>query len=240
MILLVGNGNVGSHLAKHFSHLNIAFQQVNGRTLNVSDWQTSSFELIILAVKDDAIATLAEKLSVLNVPIVHTSGATPTTVFAGTIEQYGSFYPLQSFSKAQAVDWQEVPICIEANTEHLYQLLHQLAQQCSPLVRRVSDEQRATLHVAAVFANNFTNYMYRIAADICTQQDLDFDLLKPLIRQSAEKIRFAQPKDVQTGPAKRGDTLTIERHLGIIEANFPEYKSIYTLLTKEILDNNSE
>ncbi|MEY4903543.1 MAG: hypothetical protein RLZZ292_1358 [Bacteroidota bacterium] len=165
---------------------------------------------------------------------VHTSGTIPSTIFENHTPNYGVFYPLQTFSIGKEPDWTTIPICIDANTEEQRIVLENLARQLSPNVHRITDAQRATLHVAAVFVNNFTNHLFHIGQTIVEKEGVSFDLLKPLIQETVAKIQHNSPQAMQTGPAKRGDTITIEKHKTFLK-KYPLYKKIYYLLTKSIV-----
>jgi predicted short-subunit dehydrogenase-like oxidoreductase (DUF2520 family) len=149
--------------------------------------------------------------------------------------RHGIFYPLQTFSKQKKVDFEEIPICLEANKYEVLQQLERLAGSLSRKVYFLDSKQRKAIHLAAVFACNFTNLMYRIAEDLVTESDLNFDILRPLIKETAAKVQEHSPREVQTGPAARNDRKIIEEHLKALE-NHPEYKEIYQLLTTEIVN----
>lgn len=247
-IVLIGAGNVGYHLGKRLHEKGLYIQQVFSRSkekaqklasevnaqaiTNLSNI-TSDADLYILAVHDSAIAKVAAQLSRLNKLIVHTSGATPSTVLQPHFQRFGIFYPLQTFSISKEVDFEQIPICVHANQEADLQTLENLARQISPKVYRIDDEQRAILHMAAVFVNNFTNYLFQIGYDILEKENLPFDLLRPLIRETAAKVQEHVPAEMQTGPAIRGDQATIDKHLQYLD-RFPEYKHLYELLTENI------
>ncbi len=134
-----------------------------------------------------------------------------------THERYGVFYPLQTFSRNRKVSFQDIPICIEANANSDVALLRTLATSISNNVAEVSSEERATLHLAAVFVNNFTNYLYAVSEDILKAKELDFSLLKPLLQETAEKVQSLSPKEAQTGPAKRNDLKTMQNHVHLLQ-----------------------
>ena len=144
----------------------------------------------------------------------------------------GVFYPLQTFSKNSLVAFKEIPICIEASVTSDLKILKELGESLSEKVIEINSEERSKLHLAAVFVNNFTNYLYRISNEILAESKLPFDLLKPLIAETARKIETLSPKDVQTGPAKRNDLKTIEKHLYLLKDS--PYKQLYQQLTEAI------
>ena len=169
--------------------------------------------------------------------MVHTSGSVALSALNDK-NRRGVFYPLQTFSKAKAIDYRSVPICIEAETADDFQILETLAKSISEYTYAVNSQQRQALHVAAVFVCNFTNHLYQIGHEICEANQLPFDILKPLIQETAEKIVTLTPAEAQTGPAKRKDTQTINKHLAFLTEE--NQKEIYKLLTKYIIDHGKK
>ena len=240
--VLLGGGNVAHHLAEAFlASKDIILKQLYARNAtSVAKFQqdvsiTDDLNLLeeadvyIIAISDDAIGDLSHQLFG-NKLVVHTSGS----VSMDSLENEGRkgiFYPLQSFSKTKPVDFSEIPICIEAENSKDLELLEKLAYYISPKVYKISSDQRSKLHVAAVFVNNFTNHMYKIGNDICKQYDVPFEVLLPLIKETAAKIEEVSPNEAQTGPAKRNDQETIQRHLNLLDTKQQE---IYQLITKSI------
>ena len=187
---------------------------------------STAAELYILAVSDDAIPLVAKQLSSHlshNALVVHTSGNTPSSILSDHFQHCGIFYPLQTFSIERQANFEQIPICIDSPHPKDLKLLEWVAQQISPKVYPITDEQRAILHLAAVFVNNFTNHLFYISEDILEQEQLPFDLLKPLIAETFAKIQTHRAKEVQTGPAIRGDVMSINRHLKYLES-FPLIK----------------
>jgi predicted short-subunit dehydrogenase-like oxidoreductase (DUF2520 family) len=142
------------------------------------------------------------------------------------------FYPLQTFSKNKAIHFREVPICLESQNETDFQLVEKVAKTISDKTYPINSEQRKALHLAAVFVNNFVNHLYQIGNAICNEHQVPFEILKPLIKETAEKIMTLSPNEAQTGPAKRKDRNTINSHLELITND--TYKNIYKLLTQSI------
>ena len=196
-------------------------------------------DLYLLAVHDSAIGAVASRLSANQTGsklFAHTSGATPLAVFHATVERGGVFYPVQTFSVNRATDFSKIPICIDATLERDRQLLLELAQQVGGPVYHLPDDKRTVLHIAAVFVNNFANHLFHIGHEILEKENLPFDLLIPLIRETAAKLETAPPSTMQTGPAVRGDTATLHRHLAYLE-KYPHYQMLYRLLTQSIDPN---
>jgi len=162
---------------------------------------------------------------------VHTSGGL-TLHEMDKKNKRGVFYPLQTFSKDVEVDFSEVPLCLEVENKSNLNLLKELAESIGSKQYKVNSDQRSSLHLAAVFVNNFTNQLYRIAHEITESTSVDFNILKPLIKETAHKIEELSPYRAQTGPAKRNDKKTIKKHLKMLKKE--QHKEIYELLTKAI------
>lgn len=242
-VVLIGAGNVACHLAYEFlASKNIQLVQIYNRNLdrienfksvtkitnNLSKLEDAS--IYIIAISDNAISEFSKKLNLKNKLVVHTSGAMNLNDLKSTSNK-GVFYPLQTFSKNKKINFSKVPICIEAENKEDVLLLAKLANKIKSPFYNVNSEKRGKLHVAAVFVNNFTNHLYGIGQDICNEEKLPFDILIPLIKETSAKIENLSPKDVQTGPARRNDTKTIEKHLNLLTKNQQE---IYRLLSNSI------
>jgi predicted short-subunit dehydrogenase-like oxidoreductase (DUF2520 family) len=196
--------------------------------LSDADW-------VILAVKDDAIAEVAESFApyAQEALVTHTSGGTAGAILARHFSRYGVFYPLQSFSVEHTPVWSKIPFCVDAaKQEDLFEL-KKIAKIIGNLVYHVDDEQRALLHVAAVFANNFANRCFAIAEKILDEKDLPFELLHPLMEETLAKALQDSPERMQTGPAMRGDLDTVKRHLTLLQNN-PDWQDIYRIMSENI------
>jgi len=259
-IVVVGAGNVGWHLSRALSGVEAnvlqVYSRLEGRAKRLGDEINVDYitdltevnpdaDLYILSVRDAAIEIVAEKIrkrldayfdKKIEPLVVHTSGATPTTVLQPFFKNYGVFYPLQTFSIDRPITFNTLPICVDAKRHSDVDLLFKLAQTLTPKVYRISNEERQILHVAAVIVNNFTNHLYTIANDILQQENIDFEILKPLIHETVNKIKQHPPATMQTGPAKRNDETTIQRHLNYLEKH-PDYRKIYELITESITDD---
>lgn len=250
-ITIIGAGNVGFHLAqalfatsltitqvysRKIEHASLLAKKVNAQPITQFRQLSNNCDLFILAVPDQVIEVVAKQLvqSLRNqCLIVHTSGATPAAVLSESSPRFGVFYPLQTFSRHKAVDFSNIPICLDANHQEDLDALLTLGKRISTKVYQITDEKRAQLHLAAVFANNFTNYLFHVATQILEEKELSFDLLKPLITASVQKIQDQSPAHVQTGPAIRGDEVTIQRHLNQLDHK-ADWQTLYDLLTKGI------
>lgn len=243
-VVLLGAGNVATHLFKGFSAsknveviqwYNRSFDAIKGyknKTEVIDDLsQLKEADVYILSVSDDAISDLSEALPFKNRFVLHTSG-TVSMYDINMKNKRGVFYPVQSFSKDADVDFKTVPFCIETEVKSKMQMLKDLSNALGSHYFKVTTEQRKTLHVAAVFINNFTNQMYRIAHEIMDAENIEFDLLKPLINETANKVQSMSPYMAQTGPAVRNDKKTLKKHLKLI--NNKEHQEIYKLMTKSI------
>lgn len=252
-VSIIGSGNVAQHLIKAFTESqnmgNAELFQVFSRHkdnvahLVADDKIVTDFnfleeaDLYIIAVSDNAIADVSSQLPFKNRLVVHTSGSVSLNDL-DTDNRKGVFYPLQTFSKNKPVDFSVIPICLESENATDFQLLETVAKGISDAVFAINSEQRQALHVAAVFVNNFVNHLYQIGSEICQENQVLFDILKPLIQETAEKILTLTPADAQTGPAKRNDSSTIATHLAFLTDE--NRKAIYQLLTQSIQNNGQE
>jgi predicted short-subunit dehydrogenase-like oxidoreductase (DUF2520 family) len=250
-ITLIGTGNVAYHLGLRFRENDALLNQIVGRnedkirafsivfqtdaTTDFSKIKTDS-DIYIIAVNDSAIENVALKLSQVidNQLVVHTSGSISSAVLSPYFKNYGSLYPLQTFSVSSFVDFDVIPVFINATKKHLHDSLEKIALTLSPNVHFLPDEKRVALHVAAVFVNNFTNHLFHIGKTITDNNDLPFDALKPLIEQTVLKIQNQEPKAVQTGPAIRGDVNTVKKHLDFLKDYPPQYLGLYELFSESI------
>lgn len=249
-MVLIGTGNVASHLYKAFeTSEDVSIIQVFGRnkkTLKPFSKNTDTChslseikeaDIYIIAISDDAITPFTQKLPFKNRLVVHTSGTVAMDVLSEK-NRKGVFYPLQTFTKDRDVDFSNIPICIESeNTSDLI-ILNKIGVSISEKVVEINSEERKKVHVSAVIVNNFVNHLYYIGSDLLEKNNLSFDLLKPLIFETALKMESHLPKNAQTGPAKRNDEKTIENHLNQLK-NSP-YKDLYNQLTKSIIDTHGE
>ncbi len=248
-VSIIGSGNVASALGKAFSDANIKItevfspnienskllaEKVGSNYIDSIEKLNNNSDLYIIATPDAEINNVISKLADNGGIVVHTSGSQPSDVFDGKFLHYGVFYPLQTLTKNKSVDFREVPICIEGSNNTTSKLLIQLAKRVSNNVVSINSEQRRYLHLAAVTVNNFTNLLYNVAHNVLDEKNIDFSLLHPLIKETAAKIQEVNPQEAQTGPAHRNDLSTINAHLKLLDS-YPEYKEIYNLLTKQII-----
>ena len=248
-ITLIGSGNVATNLGHALQKNGIRINEVHSSShahaeklarqlgcdaqKKIENLSTNS-DLLILAINDDLIDEVAATLPNKSQLIVHTSGSTGMQVLEKNgFLHYGVFYPLQSLSKNNLISFENVPICIEANFEHISQQLIKLGKTISGQVVKINSEERKHLHLAAVFVNNFPNHLYTIAEEILQKQQLSFELLKPLITRTTEKVLHHQAITQQTGPAIRKDTTTQQQHIKLLKSEM--HRQLYTLLSKSIV-----
>ena len=250
-IVILGAGNVATHLSKALSAKGFTIIQLFNRTeepgkrlarlLGAS--YTGSIQqiepdadLYILALSDNALPEIASHLRIHKGIVVHTSGSVGLDVLKHTSRYTGVLYPLQTFREGKQISFDRIPICVEANLPSVEKRLLELAEQLTTNVQVINSGQRNILHLTAVFASNFTNYLYTIAQDLLLQYDIPFELLKPLIKQTAANVKHSDLFSLQTGPAIREDTAIIKKHLELLE-NQKAYKDIYDLISKQIIQH---
>lgn len=244
-IVIIGAGNVASHLCRAFDDSEHKIVQLYNRsekgkelaneygisfTTNINDLVKA--DIYLVAIPDDAVSSFANKFPYKQSLIAHTSGSVSIEALNEASNRTGVFYPLQTFTKNKLVDFKTIPICIEAKSDEDEKTLYKLGIEISSIVKRIDSEKRKLAHVAAVFANNFSNHMYEIAYSFLMKNNLPFDLIQPLIKETADKVQHETPYDAQTGPAKRGDNKTIEAHLELLKNK--EYQEIYKLVSESI------
>lgn len=249
-IVIIGSGNLATHLSTALCHAGVEIAQVYSRTpgnaqalaskLNCSAIGAatdiaSNADAYIIAVKDDAIAAMAQQISAKINPesvVMHTAGSVPMSVLQSTAKHYGVFYPMQSFSKHREVDFSKVPCFIEGSDAEALETIKSLAEKVCDTVRIANSHQRERLHLAAVFANNFTNHCYRLAERILAKEGIDFSLLLPLIAETANKVQTMPPKEAQTGPMVRYDVGVMNKQMSLLTDE--RMKAIYRLMAESI------
>jgi len=244
-ILLVGSGNLATHLALNINKKEYLINQVyspnktNAKDLSnkiKSEWTSDPKEIkkadiTIIAIKDDEIKNIIKILP--KNPTVHTSGSTNINVFKGYFSDYGVLYPLQSFKKDIKINMKNVPFLIEANNKQFEKELFQLASSLSKITEKTNSYKRKKIHVAAIFACNFSNHMLVIAKQLLEKENIDYKFLLPLIKESFSRIDSTDPLITQTGPAVRKDIKIIEEHLESIDQD--EFKELYKLISNNII-----
>jgi predicted short-subunit dehydrogenase-like oxidoreductase (DUF2520 family) len=253
-IVLVGSGSVATQLGLALKTKGLTISQVYSRNrmnaeslankldtsfiTDISDIYMDA-DIYIYALTDSAFKGILKKIELPKGIQVHTAGCIAMNEFEGYATKFGVFYPLQTFSKNKPVDFSQIPICIEANNMEVQQTLLDLAKLLSDKTYLVNSDNRRKLHLAAVFACNFTNYMYDIASGILDEAGFPFEIIEPLIAETAEKIKTLNPYDAQTGPAVRMDEKTISKHLALLNKK-SDLKKVYKLLTKNIYSRHKK
>lgn len=247
-IVCIGSGNLATNLTLAWKEAGILVEQVFSRTeANAKAlagqlgcaWTVSIEEIIndadlyLFSLKDSALETVASKLPKNNGLWVHTAGSMPLAVFEPFATRRGVLYPLQTFSKGRRIDLGNVPFFLEANSEEDGAILEQLARAVSRDVRFLPSEKRRHLHLAAVFACNFVNHIYALADDILREEGIPFEVLLPLIDETAAKVHRLTPREAQTGPAIRYDENVIDKHLAMLD-KAPGLKALYETLSRSI------
>ena len=247
-VVLLGAGNLATHLAKALKSNKLEIIQIFSRTIDsaqtlaqqincdftnkIADISPNA-DLYIYALKDSVLNDVISKTGHFKGIHAHTAGSVDINIFEGKSKRYAVFYPLQTFSKTKDVIFADIPIFIEASSSEVEKNMVQLAKTIGCKHHIIDSTQRSQLHLAAVFACNFSNLMYGLAADIVGDANLDFDILKPLINETASKINFLSPIEAQTGPATRFDLDIIEKHKSLI-SDYPALTDIYDKLSKLI------
>ena len=251
-ISLIGAGRVATHLGRVLLKRGHEIVQVYNRNVNHAEALASQIsadavsgiaqlnpdiDLAIIAVSDQAISHVIEQLSNIlkDVLIVHTSGSTNLSVLTHYHSRSGVFYPLQTFSLERDVDWANTPLFVEAVQTQDLKVLNTLAQSLSPRVYQYDSEQRLSLHLAAVFACNFSNYCYDMAKQVVDAKQVDFSLLYPLILETAKKATAHDPRQVQTGPAMRGDQNILNMHQQmLVDSDREDLQQCYQMMSEQI------
>jgi predicted short-subunit dehydrogenase-like oxidoreductase (DUF2520 family) len=251
-VILIGSGNVATHLghalleagaeivqvySRKSANANALAKKLKAKPLSDLSKTDKRPALIVIAVKDDAIAAVVKKLNVAEGIVVHTSGSVPMSTLK-KFDQHGVLYPLQTFSKNRKISFENIPVCIEANDTSTLLSLTTIAETLSDCVYNLDSEQRQSAHLAAVFANNFTNHLYSVSEQILNEKKLPFDLIRPLIDETALKVMDDFPENTQTGPAARKDTKVIQKQAALLKKN-PLLKKLYLELSQSILKNSS-
>lgn len=251
-ISIIGSGNVAWHLAPELENAGHRIIEVYSRNqqnakklqnrlyhaeLNTGlDFSNSQSEIFMLCISDDAIEEVAQEIVLPDHAIlIHTSGSQSISMlgYAAT-ENIGVFYPLQTFTKSKRISFEDIPILIESENNDTAKVLNKIGKSISKKVLKVRTKDRIAIHIAAVFACNFTNHMFASAEKILTKQGFKFDLLRPLIAETINKSLDIGPKNAQTGPAARGDLKILDKHMAFLDGS--EYQELYRLITEKILN----
>ncbi len=252
-IAIIGAGNVASVLGRLMRLNNLTIVQVASRNIHhakvLADELGATFtdfnglldvtaDVYVIALADAAIAECFPFLKPNNKIVVHTAGSISKDILQSVSSNYGVLYPLQTLRK-EMPKIPPIPFLIDGNNEDTIELITTLAKQLSHNVQVSNDQSRMKIHLAAVMVNNFTNHLYAMAEDFCNKEKLDFNMLKPLISETASRISASSPSNLQTGPAIRNDIQTIDKHLSLL-MDYPQIKAIYLKLTDSIINFNNK
>lgn len=230
-IVIIGKGNVATNLDYAFRKKGVACEMVSSRE-GLEDLPQAN--VYIYAVKDEALSTVVEQVKGKERAMhLHTSGSMPISIFGKDKPHAGIFYPFQTFSKERLIeDFSTVPVFFEARGIDDISAVYSLALSITSHVYETTQHDRERLHVAGVYACNFTNLMYTIAAELLRSTHIPFSALLPLIDETASKIHTLSPHEAQTGPARRGDANVMNHHLSLLTTE--KQRELYTLLSNEI------
>lgn len=247
-IAFIGAGNIATNLAVTLKNHNFEILQIISKTKksskklaekvncefsdNLKDIK-KEIEIIFVCVNDNSIQTIANTDFLKNKFLIHCAGSIDIDVFKEISQNYGVFYPLQTFTREKIIDFKQIPICIEANTVENQNILINIAKKISTNIQIINSEQRKYLHLSAVFANNFSNFLINSAIEILKDKKIEINLLKPLMNETIEKIFSNQTKAIQTGPAIRGDSFVINNHIKLLK-DYPKLKKLYSFVSKSI------
>jgi len=248
-ISLIGSGNVASHLgrqlhnngfeivqvySRNLAHANRLAEELESQAVNHISYINSDADLYLFSLKDDAYEEVLKEWTLKDVPMAHTSGSLEGSILKNHSENYAVFYPFQSFSRARKLDWNNLPLFVNASQAPLLKAMIDMGQSIGARVVQLDHAQRKSYHLAAVFANNFVNRLYHISQEICDQEELDFDLLRPLIMETANKVMDSLPSEMQTGPAKRVDLEVLNMHYSSMSGD-PDKQKVYQILSESII-----
>ena len=239
-VSVIGSGNVGFHLVNLFH---------NSKEIELCEWYSRSLnfdkrvrlvnklsdlnqaDVYIICVSDESISKVSNELTFNDKLVLHTSGSTPFHAI-NKKNKRGVFYPLQTFSKSKDLNYSNIPMCIESEDKNDLELLKTLSNKVGCKFYEINFEQRKTLHLAAIITNNFTNFLFSLSKELVEAKDLDFDILKPLIKETVNKIHKLDPNEAQTGPARRNDSNIMKTHQKmLIDKN---QKKLYKIISEMI------
>ena len=254
-IILIGAGNVAHHLAPALLKAGLNLCQIYSRSIESArelgrktgiTYTADLFgiypdgDIYIFCVSDDILPSIIKAIRIPDdALILHTSGSQPMDVFKSCSQHYGVIYPVQTFSKKRELDFREIPLCVEGNTGPVKERINKFAEKLSDKIYEIDSVQRKELHLAAVFACNFPNYLYQVAGKLLENKGLSFAMLRPLIFETAHKVMLLNPEEAQTGPAKRGDESIMNMHKNMLK-NDKDLLKIYTILSEGIKETQDK
>ncbi|MDH6353910.1 putative short-subunit dehydrogenase-like oxidoreductase (DUF2520 family) [Dysgonomonas sp. PH5-45] len=252
-IVLIGAGNLATQLASALTAASHQIVQIYSRTKEsaqalaektntsfTTDIKqiTSDADIYIFSVTDSVVVNLIEQMPFNNGLWLHTAGSLPMNVFEGYCANFGVIYPFQTFSKKRNVGFRNIPFLTEANNELSMEKINDLLAKVSGSIRPLSSDKRKYMHLTGVFACNFVNHLYHISENILNKEDIPFDIILPLIEETANKVKTLSPQEAQTGPAIRMDRNIIDKHLSLLDDK--NHREIYRLLSEDIFKKNKK
>lgn len=253
-LCFIGAGNLATQLSKALQIQGFFISQVYSRTEKsakeladiLSTRYTTSVneidaeaDVYIAALTDSAVESVLSQIEFHNKLVVHCSGSLPLSILEKHSANVGVLYPLQTFSKARHVDFKTIPVFVESNNSESEKVLMEIARQVSNSVAMLNSEKRKMLHISAVFACNFVNHLYSISSEILNENNISFEVLKPLILETAQKVQEIDPGKAQTGPAVRYDINVISSHLERL-SGFKNYQELYSSISKSIFEHHKK
>ncbi len=248
-ITIIGTGNAATVLARMFIQKGHIIRNIIGRNeqkakeladecgtgfSNIKEQVNLDTDLFIISLSDNSFPESLDKIQVQHIPVFHTGGALSINVLKNCGDNYGVLYPLQSLSK-ESDSLENIPFLVDGSNDYTKQVVENFAATLSDNITFANDDTRLRLHAAAVIVNNFTNYLYHIAKEFCDNELVDFNLLKPLIIETAQRVMKNNPADVQTGPALRKDNITLDKHLRLF-SSYPKLRTLYMRMTDSIMN----
>jgi predicted short-subunit dehydrogenase-like oxidoreductase (DUF2520 family) len=249
-VVIIGAGNVATVFGRLIAKANHEIVQIVSRRIANAKTLASELgcayaddpkildqtaDIYVVAMADAALNEIYESYYLGDKLIVHTAGSISKEILNKVSVNYGVIYPLQSLRKENLELHQDIPLLIDGNSEEAIDIIEKFAASLSTIVSRADDDHRLKLHIAAVFVSNFTNHLYALAAGYCKKEGLDFKMLQPLIEETALRLRYHLPGDMQTGPAARKDIITLEKHLRLLN-QYPSLKTVYLRMTDSIMN----
>lgn len=250
-IILIGAGNLAWHLGPALKKAGYTILQVLSRTSGSASsladrldcsWTTDpgqldpAADILLYCVSDRVIPGLFCQIELSKRIMIHTAGSVPADVFKGICRDYGVLYPVMTFTKGRKLDFRNIPICYEASSEESLNVVKQMAEGLSDKIQQMDSDRRKVLHIASIIASNFSNYMYYLSNNTLESSNLDLELLKPLILETASKVFEMDPLSAQTGPASRNDHEVIQDHIDLLKDD-PELQKIYTFVSDSITNH---
>jgi len=247
-VVIIGSGNVatvlgrlikqaGHYIVQVYSrdivHANVLGNELQCAVTDKTDAIDKDADIYLFALADSALHDLDKQFHFGNKLVMHTAGSVSKDVLKNVSLNYGVLYPLQSLRKEIPIA-PEIPLLVDGNNDESFEAIKMFAKTLSSIVDETTDDQRYKLHVAAVVVNNFTNHLFVLAADYCKEEYLDFNMLLPLIDETVRRIHSYSPNEMQTGPAVRDDTVTLDKHFKLL-VNYPKLKYIYLKMTESIV-----